>query len=270
LRSLIKVEDRALPIPYVVYEAIYTPQPNTAYPNYTPAETRMRFGAPGQYEFSLYDHLKAQSSVSCQLPTAQGTCIPENVVASVVPFDQEHAASTATPAPRATGCAAIEATSEQDRLKDAHAQAPSMPERFQFDADSSSLSPDATDAANKVAKRLLADPSLECLAVVGQITNGESPSLAEARAHAIKELLISMGVERSRLLTIAVTANVYGSGSKPQDPEPKDRRVSLSILLQTHATPGASSPAPAPAPAPAAAPAPSVAPAPAPSAAPAP
>jgi len=84
---LLKFEDRTLPIPYLVYEAIYAPQPNTTYPNYTPAETRLRFGAPAQYELSLYDHLKAQSSVSCQLPTARGTCIPKTVVVNVVPFD---------------------------------------------------------------------------------------------------------------------------------------------------------------------------------------
>jgi hypothetical protein len=48
---------------------------------------------------------------------------------------------------------------------------------------------------------------------------------------------VSMGVDRGRLLTIAVTANVFGPGTKPQDAEPNDRRVSLSVLLKTAPAP---------------------------------
>ncbi len=229
------MEDRDLPIPYVVYEAIYTPQPNAQYPQYTPAEVRMRFGAPGQYEFQLQDHLKAQATVTCQSPVAQGTCIPDRIVANVVPFDPDHAAQQ--PAPHATGCAAIEAASEQDRLSQSRNATVVIPERFVFAADSSALAPEATTTAGEVAKRMLADPSLECVGLVGQIAPGESASLAEARAHGVKELLVSMGVDRGRLLTIAETANVFGPGAKPLDNEPNTRRVSLSVLLKTAPAP---------------------------------
>jgi outer membrane protein OmpA-like peptidoglycan-associated protein len=235
LRALTKVEDRELPIPYVVYEAIYTPQQNPQYPQYTPAEVRLRFGAPGQYEFALQDHLKAQSSVTCQSPVAQGSCVPEGIVANVVPFDADHA--NVAPPPRATGCAAIESASEQDRLNKSRDAIEVIPERFAFDADSSALTPDATPIASSVAKRMIADPTLECVAVVGQIAPGESASLAEARAHGVKELLVSMGVDRGRLLTISVTANVFGPGAKPLDTERNTRRVSLSVLLKTPAVP---------------------------------
>src|SRR5260221_2114704 len=81
LRSLTKVEDRDLPMPYVVYEAIYAPRASAQYPQYTPAEVRLRFGTPAQYEFALQDHLKAQATVTCQSPVAQGSCIPEGIVA---------------------------------------------------------------------------------------------------------------------------------------------------------------------------------------------
>lgn len=235
LRALTKVEDRDLPIPYVVYEAIYTPQQNAQYPQYTPAETRQRFGAPGQYEFALLDHLKAQSTVSCQSPVAQGSCVPEGLVANVVPFDPDHAA--VAPPPHASGCAAIEAASEQDRLSQSRNSAVVIPERFVFSVDSAALSPEATTTANAVAKRLQADPSLECVGLVGQTSSGESASLSEARAHAVKELLVSLGVDRARLLTIAITASVFGPGSKPAEPKPDDRRVSLSVLLKTAAAP---------------------------------
>jgi outer membrane protein OmpA-like peptidoglycan-associated protein len=236
LRSLIKVEDRDLPIPYVVYEAIYAPQNNAQFPLYTPAEVRMKFGTPGQYEFALQDHLKAQSTVTCQSPVAQGSCVPEGVIANVVPFDPEHA--VIAPAPHATGCAAIEAASEQDRLDRSRTETTVIPERFAFSVDSSALSPDATTTANAVAKRLQADPSLECVGLVGQVAAGESQGLAEARARAVRDLLVSLGVDRGRLLTIAVTASVFGPGAKPQEaPEPNNRRVSLSVLLKTAPAP---------------------------------
>jgi outer membrane protein OmpA-like peptidoglycan-associated protein len=102
-----------------------------------------------------------------------------------------------------------------------------------FAVGSSALSPDATSTANAVAKRMASEPSLECLGVVGQISPGESPSLAEARARAVKQLLISLGVEAKRLQTIAATASVFGPGSKAQAEEPDSRRVSLSVLLKT-------------------------------------
>ena len=219
-------------MPYVVYEAIYTPQTDPQLTQYAPAEVRLRFGAPAQYEFALQDHLKAQATVTCQSPVTQGTCIPDTIVANVVPFDAEHAVVAA--APHATGCAAIEAASEQDRLHKSREAKVVIPERFAFDADSSALAPEATSTASAVAKRMLADPTLECVGLVGQIAPGESPSLAEARAHGVKELLVSMGVARGRLLTIAVTSNVFGPGAKPLDSEPNNtRRVSLSVLLKT-------------------------------------
>jgi outer membrane protein OmpA-like peptidoglycan-associated protein len=235
LRSLTKVEDRDLPIPYVVYEAIYTPQGNAQHPEFTPAEVRMKFGAPGQYEFALQDHLKAQSTVTCQSPVVQGSCVPEGVVANVVPFDPDHAVVAAPP--HATGCAAIEAASEQDRLDKSRNQDIVIPERFAFEVDSAALSADATTTATAVAQHLQADPSLECIGLVGQVAPGESTSLAEARARAIKDLLVSLGVDRGRLLTISVTASVFGPGSKPQSGEPNNRRVSLSVLLKTAPAP---------------------------------
>lgn len=232
LRDLRKVEDRELPIPYVVYEAIYAPESNAQYPSNTPAEVRMRFGAPARLEFALIDHLKTQATVACQSQVAQGSCISDAVVASVVPFDPDRVA----PAPpvRASGCAAIEASSEQDRLSQSRNSAgASIAERFVFGVDSSSLSPDATATASVVAKELTADPTLECIGLVGQIAPGESPSLAEARARAIKALLVSLGVERGRLLTIAATANVFGPVARPLDSDSTNRKVSLTVLLRT-------------------------------------
>ena len=217
-------------MPYVVYEAVYAPEPNLEYPQFTPADVRLRFGTPARSEFDLVDHLKPQERVSCRAKAASESCLPEAVVADVKPFDPEHSAAAALP--RVTGCAAIDAASEQDRLSQSQTFAAVIPARFSFGAGSPALSPDATPAASQIAQLLAQDPSIECLGVVGQISPGESPSLAEARARAVKQLLISLGVDSRRLLTIGVTANVFGPGAKAAASEPDSRRVSVTVLLK--------------------------------------
>jgi len=226
-----------MPLPYVVYEAIYTPQPNAQYPQFTPADLRVRFGARAVHEFALVDHLKPQQVVACRSAAEPVTCLPQDVTADIVPFDPERAAPVA--GPQIVGCAAIDSASQQDRLGRTRTEGSVISERFTFGQGSSSLSPDASDAARAVAKRMADDPTLECVGVVGQTTPGESLSLAEARARAVKQLLVSLGVDSRRLSTIAATASVYGPAAKTElAVDPANRRVSLSVLLQT-ATPSA-------------------------------
>lgn len=220
-----------MPVPYLVYEAVYAPQHNASYPQFTPADVRVRVGALAKKEQALVDTMKAQSSVSCHAAPVPGSCIPGDVIADVKPFDAETAESNS--APQTTGCAAIDASSEQDRLSRTTASTTQIAERFTFAADSASLSPEATATANAVAKRLLSDAHIECLGVIGQISQGEPASLAENRARAVKQLLISLGVEGKRLTTIAVNSNVYGAGAKTPEVDPNLRRVSLSVLLET-------------------------------------
>jgi outer membrane protein OmpA-like peptidoglycan-associated protein len=242
LSGLTKVEEREMPMPWVVYEGVYTPQNNAQYPQFAPAEVRLRFGAPAGSEQALKTQLSAQAAVPCHAPMMQGSCMPGKVVADVVPFDPDRAA-TAAPT-HVTGCAAIEAASEQDRLNQSYEPSAAIPERFVFDEGSSTPGPGAKDIASAVAKRLTADQSLECVGVVGQISSGESTALAEGRARAIKALLESFGVDRGRLMTIAVTAKVFGPSSNPQPPDPSNRRVSLKVLLGAGAG-NAPSPSPA-------------------------
>jgi outer membrane protein OmpA-like peptidoglycan-associated protein len=236
LRDLTKVEEREMPMPYVVYEAIYTPLANAEYPQFTPADVRLRFGTPAVHEFALVDHLKAQAIVACRSAAAQVSCLPEEVTADVVAFDPARAAPAA--APSVVGCAAIDSASEQDRLARTRSEASPIGEHFTFGAGSSALSPDATSSARDVAKRMADDPSLECLGLVGQTTPGEPISLSEARARAVKQLLISLGVDSRRLLTIAANASVSSAGPRSAPTvDPESRRVSLRVLLQTSAKP---------------------------------
>jgi len=220
-----------MPMPYVVYEAIYSPEPNPEYPQFTPGDVRLRFGTPAAREFELVDHLRPQAVVPCRAAVEPNSCLPKEVTADVLPFDPEQTAAAAPPG--IVGCAAIDAPSEQDRLARTRTQGAAVSERFTFGQDSAELSPDATDNARAVAKRMAEDPNLECLGLVGQTTPGEAISLAEARARAVKQLLISLGVDARRLLTIAANASVASSGSKAPPLDPDSRRVSLRVLLQT-------------------------------------
>ncbi|MEO8902591.1 MAG: hypothetical protein ABI488_11385 [Polyangiaceae bacterium] len=234
LRGITKVEERENPVPWVVYEAIYTPQPDPRYPQFTPADVRVRLGAQARYEIALQKHINAQQNVTCHAAMTQGTCSPQPASADVAEFDPNQEAGPA--APHTTGCAAIETTSEQDRLRqNPNASVVGFPERFLFDADSSTMGADASTLASAVAKRMAADPGIECVGVIGQIGNGESATLAEARARGVKALLVSLGVDKSRLTTIALTTHVYGPASNPQPTSSSDRRVSLSVLLKSGA-----------------------------------
>jgi outer membrane protein OmpA-like peptidoglycan-associated protein len=234
LHDLTKVEERELPMPYVVYEAIYTPQANADYPQFTPNDLRLRFGTPARHELALVDHLKQQQLVACHAAAAPVNCLPGEVTAEVVPFDAEHAPPPQ--APGIVGCAAIDAASEQERIARTRAESTPISERFTFTEGSAALSPDATNSARDVAKRMAEDPGLECLGLVGQTAPGERLSLAEARARAVKQLLISLGVDSRRLVTIAANASVVNGGAKGQPAiDPESRRVSLRVMLQTSA-----------------------------------
>lgn len=219
-------------MPWVVYEATYAPQANAEYPNFMPTETRMRFGIPARDEAALLAHLKPQASVTCHAPSIANTCLPGEVVANVVPFDVERAEANNSP-PRVVGCAAIDAESEQQRLRQERAEPPAISEVFGFSEGSEELLPESRANADAIAKHMLADPGLECLALVGQASRGESPSLAEARARAVKRLLISLGVPNSRLQSIGAAASVYGAASASTVPAEEQRRVSVRVLLYT-------------------------------------
>jgi outer membrane protein OmpA-like peptidoglycan-associated protein len=236
LRDLRKVEEREMPMPYVVYEAVYAPQPNAAHPQFTPADVRLRFGAPAAREFALVDHLKPQQVVACRSAVEPVSCLPGEVTADVLPFDPEQTATAAGPG--IVGCAAIDAASEQDRLARTRIEGSAVSELFTFGEGSAALSPDAAASARDVAKRMADDPSMECLGLVGQTTRGEPISLAEGRARAVKQLLVSLGVDSRRLLTIAANANVSGAAAKTAPAiDDASRRVSLSVLLQTKPRP---------------------------------
>ena len=232
LVSITKVEDAEFPIPHVVMEAVYRPIANAQYPEYLPGALAERTLVKAQYELSLYDYLEGHPRVACRAEAPQnGACVSPKVAISLAPFDAE-AAARQSPAPPITGCAQIEATSTQDKLRGGQQTQTFVGQRIAFAENSWQLPPDADALAGEVAKLLNAKPNIECLGVVGQIASGEPPGLAEQRANAVRDLLGAHGIALTRLLTIGVTAKVFGNGSRPAEADPADRRVGFSVLLE--------------------------------------
>jgi outer membrane protein OmpA-like peptidoglycan-associated protein len=236
LVSVTKVADKELPIPHVIYESLYRPIHDPHF-GFTPAPATRRSMAKSAYEVALVDHLHAQQRIACSLPPgSRPGCAGRDLELTLAEFDSsapDEAAQAASP----SGCAQIESSSEQDRVRLTQQTHSVVPQRIFFAQDSADLPPDAAVAAAEVARLLNDKPTIECLGVVGQIAAGESPGLAERRARAIRDLLTQQGIESARLLTIAVTARVFGAGSKPGEADANDRRVAFSVLLERSAAP---------------------------------
>lgn len=232
LTSITKVADKEFPIPHVVMEAVYRPLPNPKYPTYTPGALAQQTMAKSQFELPLYDYLESHPRVACatQAPP-NGACTAPQVAISLAPFDPE-SATRESAAPPVSGCAQIESSSAQDRVREGQQALTVVSQRISFAESSFELPPDADTLAEEVAKLLKEKPAIECLGIVGQIAQGESPALAEQRAKAVRDLLATHGVNLGRLLTIGATAKVFGAGSRPGEADPADRRVSFSVLLE--------------------------------------
>lgn len=232
LASITKVQDAEFPTPHVVLEAVYRPVPNDRHPDYTPGALTKKTWAKAQHELPLYDYLEAHPRVACRTETpTSSACVAPSVTVALAEFDAEAAARTAA-APPVTGCAQIEATSTQDKLQGGQTTQTFVSQRLQFAVNSAELPPNAESVTAEVAALLKSKPGIECLGVVGQIAMGEPPALAETRAKAVRDLLGAHGVALSRLLTVGVTAKVFGNGSRPEEGDPADRKVGFSVLLE--------------------------------------
>jgi outer membrane protein OmpA-like peptidoglycan-associated protein len=237
LASVTKVEDKEFPIPVVVMEAVYRPLQNEQYPSYTPGALAERTLVKAQFELPLYDYIEAHPRLPCRAEAPpNGACTAPQVAISLPPFNPESAALTSA-APPVTGCAQIEATSTQDRLQGDQKTQTFVTQHLAFAENSADLPPDADAITGEVATLLTQKASIECLGIVGQIASGESPALAEQRAKAVRDLLAAHGVAPTRLLTIGANAKVFGNGSRPAEPDAKDRRVGFSVLLEHAPTP---------------------------------
>jgi hypothetical protein len=129
------------------------------------------------------------------------------------------------------GCAKIESSSTQDQLPALTEKAEQMPQVFLFGPSSSEADGEALKLVDEAGKRLVADQSIECVAVVGQISPDEQPQVADERARTIRGLLQGAGVDTSRMTTITINQALFGPGTA-KTAQPEKRRVTLRILLK--------------------------------------
>jgi len=229
LKSIVKLREAELPMPHVVLEVMYEPQQNASSPNFTPPAVREEMKILASQELELRAHFEANALAQCHMAApAPGSCQPGRMSVNLPPFQP----TGATPAQGIRGCAQIESQATQDRLPELTAGVTQLNEVFTFADSSAEPTPEAVQIAARIAQQLRDKPSIECVAVVGQVSPGEAPLLAHERARKIRDLLLTGGVEAARLTTIAITAQVYGSGTTAPPPDPQKRRATLRVLLE--------------------------------------
>lgn len=229
LTNFTRLRDVEFPVPHSVYEAVYTPVANADSPNYSPPAIRIEIQALSKYEPSLQQHMQANRRIACQQTIRDG-CAYNQAVASFPEFDPNRYAQAAPTGPQ--GCEKVEG---QASASIGQRSSETLPEQFQFVHNSTDIDATMSATAQTVAQRLSADPSIECVGVVGQSAAGESPGVSELRAQAIKRLLAQAGVQPKRMMTVSTSTPLYGANNEREAPKPEDQRVNITIILRAGA-----------------------------------
>lgn len=213
------------PRSFVVLEAIYVPQ---ASGGVTPSEVRQEFTVQALQEAAFRDHLSAHGIVPCTVEPAQGAACGQPVVQVALPAFQPPAAATARAAHR--DCADLEEA--EGRGESGVESAPALGERFRFDQGSAAVTPALQEAATAVARQMKNDPGIECVALAGNVAVGEPMTLAQERSRAVRDLLLSHGIDPSRITIFTTNVPTY-AGTAPQERQvlPEHREVNVKIVL---------------------------------------
>lgn len=220
----------SFPRSLVTLEVLYAPQPNAQEPRYAPPEIKNTIRAFADDEQALRAHLKKYTPVRCTYtgPT-DATCGPGHAEVDVPPFVPPAQNAVAS---EPKGCAVLDAQQQSGApqpLSPAQTSQLGLPEHVLFDANSAVVSVAAAGAIQQAARALSAHPGVQCIAVVGHVTHGESIGLADDRAHAVRKALIAAGVDSARIRTFGAAVSMYGEGA-PLPPNPEERNVQFKVL----------------------------------------
>jgi outer membrane protein OmpA-like peptidoglycan-associated protein len=237
LVQVTKIRESEFPLPNVVLEGVYRPQSEATGATLVPPDARREFGALTKFEEALRAHLDAHPEVRCYVnPPPPGQCQPGPMVVEVPEFDAAHAqAASQDLGPK--GCAQIESSASQDKITQNSGPTSVVTQRFEFAENSAELSASAGADLDALAARIKQAPNMQCLGVVGAWVRGETVAVAFARARAVREQLIQRGIEPERLVALTVDPNMVGTSGVPEPVNAKDRRVSLSVLLELAPSP---------------------------------
>jgi outer membrane protein OmpA-like peptidoglycan-associated protein len=208
------------PQSYVVVQSTYEPRGQPG--EYVPPPFRKEMFAGAVYERQLTDYLAGFRTVQCEvLEPGPDPCAPK-MNADVPEFLPPRNEAANGP----VGCAKLEKM-ESSSMSTAGV---TLPGPFQFEMGTAEISSDSRVIGDQAATRILADPLIECVAIKGKTAPGEDFALANERSQAVKRLLESHGIDRSRLIVFEATAPTYtATGDQPVPAE--QRRVFLTVVL---------------------------------------
>lgn len=230
-RSVVKTKEVEFPVPMSVYEVIFSPQPNTETPNFTPPEVRLEYQVRGVYEQAFLGYLKQYETVSCSsTPPPPDSCFAGPVQVNAPAFDPATLEAAEPSGP--TGCAKIDAGAVQPDNVPVNAP-PSFKESLLFEQGLVTPTAESLKLIDQFAEELNARPGIECVSVVGSVTLGEPQLLASQRAQAVRAALVQRGVDAGRLNVL--TASVALGTDGPRQEVPSDRRVILRVVLESPA-----------------------------------
>lgn len=223
----------AFPRSYVTIQASYEPQPNASSPALTPAEVRQEFRIPADQEDQLRDHLKNNALLPCQeTDLSDETCSPGKVQVAIPAFQPKKTEVAAqTGGPRNCQLLDTEGASQDKPLKPDQLPGIQLPRQLLFATGSAEVDAAVKAMLSQVAQTLSAHPEVQCLALTGHVAAGESSLLAQQRARAVRDALLQLGVDGTRLVSFGGAVPLYGEQAQERTADPKDQNVSLSVLL---------------------------------------
>lgn len=234
LKSVTKVRESDLPAPHVVYQIIYSPEVPPAGSRYTPPDVTAELSVGAKYEAELTAHFEKHRRVACQAaaPPA-GNCAAQPLQVAVPEFVPGAAPVAGPSGP--VGCDKLDAMGGPPAM--GPSEVAEKAEEYAFTEGAAALSDDARRAAVAAAQRLRSDATVECVAIVGQIAAGESPTLAGERARALRQVLVDAGIDPRNLIIVTATQQVSGVGSRPAEADPRHRRAYFRVLLRAGQSP---------------------------------
>lgn len=215
------------PQTFVVVEGTY--EPRGAPGEYVPPPFKREAFAAAGYERLLTDHLASYQTVQCSvLEPGNDPCAPK-MSANVPEFLPPRADSAGGP----QGCAKLERM-ESSAITNSPVV---LPGPFQFETGTAEVSAESRQIADQAAAKILADPKIECVAIKGKTAPGEDFALANERSQTVKRLLLSHGIDHTRLTVFEATAPSFTAGPTEDQPVASDqRRVFLTVVLYKSGT----------------------------------
>ncbi|MCC6215017.1 MAG: hypothetical protein IT376_09120 [Polyangiaceae bacterium] len=229
LRSVTKIRESDLPAPHVVYQIIYSPEVPRAGSRYTPSDATAEFSVGAKYEAELTAHFEKHQRVACQSAAPPAESCTAQPLRVAVPDFVPGAAPVAGPS-GPVGCDKLDAMGGPPTM--GPNEVAEKAEEYAFTEGAAALSDDARRAAVAAAQRLRSDTTVECVAIVGQIAAGESPTLAGERARTLRQVLVDAGIDPRNLIIVTATQQVSGVGARPAEADPRHRRAYFRVLLR--------------------------------------